>query len=587
MRRKEYPRPQFVREKWMNLNGTWDFCFKEEEWQNIEVPFAFQSPLSGIGVDKMCDDMVYRRTVVVPKEWQEQKVRLHFGAVDYRCRVYVNKKYAGKHTGGNIGFSLDITNLLTWEEEEIVIEVNDPCKDETIPRGKQFWLEKQEGIWYTRTSGIWQTVWLEPLDDAHLCDVKYTGDIDAGSVLIEFECSKEAVKGQLAVQIAMEGRTVADVVINNVKQEGSVSLDLFGNHVFRAANHGDGWCWSPENPKLFDVTLTLSKDGIVRDEVKGYFGLRKIETREGRVYLNNRPYVQKLVLDQGYWREGLLTAPSDEALRKDIELAKSMGFNGCRKHQKSEDPRFLYWADRLGYLVWEEVGACAQFSRKSAKRTIMEWSEAVHRDYNHPCIVAWVVLNESWGVPEISINKREQAHSMALYYQVKSLDDTRLVVNNDGWEMTKTDICAVHNYHHGSKEEIQKQEYFKESLSTKEKLIASMPAGRNLYANGYSYQGEPVMLTEFGGVSYRTHAEKDWGYTSVSDEVEFVETYARMIKAIRESKVLFGYCYTQLTDVEQEVNGLFTYDREEKVSPEKIKVLNDSVTSLNMLTNDD
>lgn len=587
-KRTEYPRPQFVRDEWMNLNGAWDFLFgDEEEWRNIEVPFAFQSPLSGIGINKMCDDMVYRRRITIPYAWQGKRIRLHFGAVDYRCRVYVNNRYVGKHTGGNIGFSLDITDQLTWQEEEITVEINDPCTDETIPRGKQFWRENQEGIWYTRTSGIWQSVWLEPLDEFYLCDVKYTGDIDDGSVFLEYECSKYSENSNLHVQISMEGEPVADVEIKNVKKEGSVSLSLFGKNIFHTGSHGGGWCWSPENPKLFDVSLKLSTEDKSKDEVKGYFGLRKIEARNGQVYLNNRPYIQKLVLDQGYWRDGLLTAPSDEALKADIELSKSMGFNGCRKHQKSEDPRFLFWADQLGYLVWEEVGACAQFSRKSVKRTIMEWSEAVHRDYNHPCIAAWVVLNESWGVPEISLDKRQQAHSMALYYQVKSLDHTRLVVNNDGWEMTKSDICAIHNYKHGNKDEFQEQEYFRQSLSSRFKLISSMPAGRSLYADGYSYQGEPIMLTEFGGVSFQTEVEKGWGYTSADSSEELLQTYARMIQAIGESTALSGYCYTQLTDVEQEINGLLTYDREKKVDAPRIKALNDSITPLSMAVEED
>lgn len=580
MKRTEYPRPQLVREQWMNLNGTWDFLFgderEEDGWRSIEVPFAYQAPLSGIGTNRMCDDMTYRRNVIIPEEWKGRRVRLHFGAVDYRCRVYVNDSFVGKHTGGNIGFSFDITDCLNWREETIRVEINDPCTDETIPRGKQYWLPEPDSIWYTRTSGIWQTVWLEPLDNVHIKDVKFTGDIDDGSVLMEYECSTEIPQGELRVKIFMDGQTVADHTVHGIRQEGSARFSLFGNHIFHMANHGNGWCWSPENPKLFDVELELSTDGIVRDKLESYFGLRKIETKGGRVYLNNRPYLQKLVLDQGYWPSGLLTAPTDEALKQDILLAKNLGLNGCRKHQKSEDPRFLYWADKLGYLVWEEIGACAAYTRKSAKRTVSEWTEAVHRDYNHPCIVAWVVLNESWGVPQIETNRRQQAHSMALYYHIKSLDDTRLVVNNDGWEMTKTDICAVHNYRHGSRTERGKQELFARNLATKEMLLTAEHAGRRLYAKGYGHQGEPVMLTEYGGVSFSVSGERDWGYTSVADEAEFLETYERLIRVMQNSEVLFGYCYTQLTDVEQEVNGLLTFDRKYKADPDKIRAINDS-----------
>lgn len=579
MKRTEYPRPQLVRKEWKNLNGSWDFLFAgEAQWRKIEVPFAYQAQLSGIGTNKMYDDMTYKRSMKIPKEWKQRRILLHFGAVDYCCQVFVNGRLAGEHTGGNIGFSFDITHLLNWEEE-LVVEVNNPCTEETIPRGKQYWLEEPEDIWYVRTSGIWQTVWLEPLDDIHLIDVKYTGDVDRGTVLVEYECSREELVGEIGIRIEMDEKLVADTVIHGIKKEGSICLDLLGDHIFSMANHGQGWCWTPETPKLFNVKIQIRQKDFVTDEVNSYFGLRKIEARNGKVYLNNRPYIQKLVLDQGYFREGLLTAPTDEVLRKDIELSKSMGFNGCRKHQKSEDPRFLYWADHLGYLVWEEIGACARFSRKSAERTMVEWTQAIYRDYNHPCIVAWVVLNESWGVPQIGSDERQQAHAMALYYHVKSLDNTRFVVNNDGWEMTKTDICAIHNYNHGSREEKEKQVYFKESLSTKDNLLTAQPAGRPIYVQGYSYQGEPIMLTEYGGVSYQTKHGGEWGYTSVADEAEYLETYARMIEAIKGSDVLFGYCYTQLTDVEQEVNGLLTYDREYKADPEKIKELNDSVTA--------
>ena len=575
MLRAEYPRPQLVRKEWECLNGEWDFRFDDEkEWGKIEVPFAYQAPLSGIGMNKMCDDMIYRREIVVPKEWKSNNIRLHFGAVDYRCKVFINGKFIGKHVGGNVGFSFDITECLNWDKEEILVYVNDPCKDESIPRGKQYWLPKQDSIWYTRTSGIWQSVWIEPLDEIYLKNVKYTGNIDTGNIVIEYESSQAVEDGEMRFQISMDNEVITEIHQIGIRKEGKAMASLYDNHIFRMPNHGDGWCWSPENPKLFEIEIKMISCGEEVDTVESYFGLRKIETRNGRVYLNNRPYYQKLVLDQGYWPEGILSAPSDEALRKDIEMAKNMGFNGCRKHQKCEEPRFLYWADKLGYIVWGEISASVVFTEKSAKRNIMEWTEVLSRDFNHPCIVAWVVLNESWGVPQISNNLKQQAHSMALYYHVKSLDETRLVVNNDGWEMTKTDICAIHNYNHGNSSEHEKKEWYREILVSKEKILSSEPAGRTLYAQSYEYRGEPIMLTEFGGVSYHKD-EEEWGYTSVKNEEEFLETYERLMRVIRESVAIFGYCYTQLADVEQETNGLLTEDREYKISPDKIKKLND------------
>ena len=300
MYRTEYPRPQLVRNDWQCLNGTWNFKLEgDAEWRKIEVPFAFQAPLSGIGTNDMCDDMVYERTMEVPKEWKGKKVILHFGAVDYRCRLYVNGGYVGKHTGGNTSFSFDITSYLNWEKEVIRLEVNDPCKDETIPRGKQFWMEEQKFIWYTRTSGIWQTVWMEPVDEVYIKNVKYTSDVDEGSVLIEYECSKECPDAEIQFNISMDGENVVNATQKGVKKEGKIKLYLYENQIFRMPHYEIHWCWCPENPKLFDTQIQIKQNDVVFDSIEGYFGLRKIETKNGRVYLNNRPYYQKLILDQG------------------------------------------------------------------------------------------------------------------------------------------------------------------------------------------------------------------------------------------------------------------------------------------------
>ncbi len=573
--RTEYPRPQFIRKDWLCLNGTWDFRFEDEpDWQDIQVPFVFQCKKSGIGTNQMCDNVIYKKKIHVPEAWSGKKIRIHFGAVDYKCRVFVNGKMAGRHTGGSVGFSFDITDLLNWTEEELLVEVHDPCTDETIPRGKQYWMENPDSIWYTRSTGIWQPVWLEPVPESHIRDVKFTSDIDKGTVQIDYRLSKTTADTSLKIQVSMKGEPAADVTVGHVKPDGSLTLSLFENRIFRTANHDGGWCWSPESPNLFDVTLILEKEGRIVDQADTYFGMRKIEAKNGMVYLNNRPYIPRLILDQGYWKNSLMTAEEDEDFKKDILLAKDMGFNGCRKHQKCEDPRFLYWADRLGYLVWGEIGACAQYSRCSVNRTIQEWSEAVDRDYNHPCIMAWVVLNESWGVPFIRTDASQQAHSLALYYHVKSLDPTRLIIGNDGWEMTKTDICAVHNYCHGEEEETEKQERFRESLATRENILHAMPAGRQIYADGFAYCGEPVMLTEFGGISFQEGSGNEWGYTNVKTGDEFLKVYSRLLDAIQNSDVLSGYCYTQLTDVEQEVNGLLTAERLPKADINKIKEMN-------------
>ncbi|WP_053367632.1 glycoside hydrolase family 2 protein [Bacillus sp. FJAT-27245] len=588
--RPEYPRPQFVRKEWLNLNGEWDFAFDDEnvgvreKWfasvdafdRKINVPYAYQTKLSGIHDPTFHDHVWYRRECSVPEAWMGKRVQLHFGAVDYRAWIYVNGQFAGFHEGGHTSFSLDVTDLLTWVTETIVVRVEDPSTDETIPRGKQFWVEKSDAIWYTRTTGIWQTVWLEPVGKASLSKLRLTPDIDRGDVIVEFEVDGDFTEKCVEIEITFKGEKVTRDTVDMTESYTKRAINLYNRKIFRTSFHHIGWNWSPESPNLFDVKLTLkdSNGTTIFDEVDSYFGMRKIHVENGMVYLNNKPYYQKLVLDQGYWPDGLLTAPGDEDLKKDIELAKEMGFNGCRKHQKVEDPRFLYWADQLGFLVWGECAAFPSYSEDAAARLTKEWIEIIERDYNHPSIVAWVPVNESWGVPFIKNNKQQQHHSLAMYHLIHSIDPTRLVISNDGWELTKTDICAIHNYNHGGSEETAKYEEFKESLSTKENLLNSKPALRGIYADGFEYQGEPILLTEFGGIGFKAGEESGWGYTAVKDEFEFVEDYRRVMEAVFASKALHGFCYTQLTDVEQEINGLLTYDRKPKCDLATIKEIN-------------
>jgi beta-galactosidase/beta-glucuronidase len=587
--RNEYPRPQLVRKEWLNLNGVWAFAFDDEmvgtteKWykrgndeltKNINVPFAYQTPLSGIHDPGFHDVVWYKREFHIPSNWQGQRVILHFGAVDYRAWVYVNEQFVGFHEGGHVPFSFDITDQLTGSTETISIKVEDPSEDETIPRGKQFWLKKPEGIWYTRTTGIWQTVWLEAVSNVHIQKVKFTPNIDQGEVTVELEVTGE--KTEVEIEIEFAGKRIVKDCCSLDEKYFRRSFDLYNQKIFRTGVHYPGWNWAPEHPNLFDVKITLKQENTVLDEISSYFGMRKIHTENGMVYLNNRPYYQKLVLDQGYWPEGLLTAPTDEALKKDIELAKEMGFNGCRKHQKVEDPRFLYWADRLGFLVWGECPSAPSFHEKAVARLTREWVEIIERDYNHPSIVAWVPLNESWGVPYISDNRQQQHHSLAMYHLIRSIDPTRLVISNDGWEQTKTDICAVHNYNHGNKDEVEKYEQYKMELSTKDAVLHSRPAGKGIYANGFYHEGEPILLTEFGGIGYKVDKEDGWGYTSVSSEEDFISDYKRILEAVYSSRTLFGYCYTQLTDVEQEKNGLLTYERKLKCELKTIKQINDS-----------
>lgn len=590
MKRTEYPRPQFVRKNWLCLNGTWDFAFDDEglstteHWESdahslnlqIQVPFCFESRLSGIHDTSIHDRMFYKRSFTIPEEWKGQRILLHFEAVDYKCTVFVNEKACVTHTGGNTGFFADITDYLKPEgEQTLAVSVYDPAKDETIPRGKQFWEEKSASIWYTRTSGIWQSVWLEPVNPYHISHVRFTPDIDHDTVTIEAEFSSYTENMYLEADISFRGEPICrDRYLVNNQNVFSRSVHLAKDHVFYSLPHGGKRLWSPENPALYDITLRLIVNGETVDTADSYFGMRKIHTKDGVTYLNNRPYYFKLVLDQGYWPDGILTAPADEDFITDIRLMKEMGFNGCRKHQKVEDARFLYHADKMGFLVWGEMAASCLFTEKGVAAYANEWFEILRRDYNHPSIVAWVPFNESWAVPNIGLCTRQQNQSIGMYYLLKSLDSTRLVISNDGWEMTKSDICAIHNYSHGSSNEPEKQAFFQRTMEDKNLLLSDTHAGRSVYAKGYSYEGEPILITECGGINYHSDYSGNWGYTSATDEADFLQQYEHVIRSILHSDAVYGFCYTQLSDVEQETNGLLTYDRVPKCSPEKIRKIN-------------
>lgn len=587
--RNEYPRPQFVRKEWVNLNGEWQFAFDDddrgmrEKWfapekdlgGEIMVPFVYQSELSGIG-DRSSHDIVwYKRQFCLESPGKDEKIILHFGAVDYRAVVFVNGCPAVRHEGGNTPFSADITPYLQGGVQSVAVRVEDPHADEEIPRGKQFWKSESEGIWYTNSTGIWQTVWMEKVAAKHIKNVKFTSLFDEGKVNIVCEGAATERKDSLLYEITYKGESVAEGRLFFTTGVLEWDVDLLQRKIFHTNFHNEGRTWSPEHPNLFDVKLRLEdSEGCCTDEVDSYFGFRKVHIENNMVYLNNKPFYQKLVLDQGYWPDGLLTAPDDEALKRDIILAKEMGFNGCRKHQKMEDPRFLYWADRLGFIVWGECASAPVYSEKTVYRLTQEWAEAVERDYNHPCILVWVPLNESWGVPMIHSDRMQQHFSQMMYHYLHAVDKTRLVVSNDGWEATETDICAIHNYMHGQKTETEKYACYRETLATRENLLNYPSTQWDIYAAGFENRGEPVMLTEFGGIGFDVTGENGWGYTSVEDEEAFTEDYARIMDAVYASQGLWGFCYTQLYDVEQEINGILTYDRKPKCDLRTICAIN-------------
>ena len=582
--RPEYPRPQFRRATWFNLNGEWGFAFDDDDiglaqgWQRVSaaqfgpgrapftelitVPFCFQAPLSGIGDTAFHDVVWYARVFNTPPlDRAHQSLLLHFGAVDYRATVWVNGAHVAEHEGGHTPICADITYALGTEQNVVVVRVHDPSRDMTIPRGKQYWKEESEDIFYTRTTGIWQTVWLEPVNRTRIGSLRLTPDVDTGCVHVETTICGFAEGLGLRLTVTRD----QDLVIDNRVGLASASV---ARHLplTRSDDRQSADLWSPEQPNLHDLRLDLTDaKGTLIDTVESYFGMRKIEAREGKVYLNGRPYYQRLVLDQGYFPRGVLTAPTDDDLRRDIELAKQMGFNGARKHQKVEDPRWLYWADRLGFLVWGEMPNAFQFSFDYVRRITAEWQEVVRRDYNHPCVVVWVPMNESFGGRRVAGEPLQVEHLLAMYHLTRSLDDTRLVVPNDGWEIVGSDLCTIHDY---SDVAALARRY-----RTLELSIASDPAKPPVYYPGHSYRGEPILITEFGGIALRADSDRGWGFNVVVDSEELLSRYEEMVTALLESEIIQGFCYTQLTDVEQEVDGLLTYDREPKADPASIRAI--------------
>lgn len=576
--RAEVPRPDFVRADWQTLNGRWEFEFDDsgvgvaEHWyapgtskrftKTINVPFAFQSKSSGIGDTSFHDVVWYRRALRLTEAYTRagRRVLLKFGAVDYEADVWVNGEHAGSHRGGNVGFALDVTDYMKHDDNVLVVRAYDPSTDRTLPRGKQYWEPKSEAIWYTRTTGIWQPVWLESVDATHVERLRVTPDVDNSQVSIEAVLNRLTPGTKLRTTVKLKDK---------VQAQSDVSCTSSRPVAVHKLN--EQRLWAPWEPTLYDLTVELvSADGRVIDRVESYFGQRKVSTHEGRVYLNNYPYFLRLVLDQGYWPDSLLTPPTDEAMQFDIKTAKAMGFNGARKHQKVEDPRWLYWADKLGYFVWGEMANAQDYSDLYVARFTDEWQQIVARDYNHPSIIVWVPINESWGVLDIFTSRQQQEHAKSLYYLVRSIDPTRLVVDNDGWEHTDaTDLFTLHDYARTGEELAARYKILETDMSR-------IPRnGRDALAIGYKYNGSPLVLTEFGGIAYRVGApaaQNEWGYSGIEPTKEaMLKRLDGLVKAIVGNKVWGGYCYTQLTDVEQEINGLMTYDRKPKAAPEEFE----------------
>ncbi len=570
--RNEYPRPQFRREGWQNLNGEWEFAFDDKNegiksglWQGnttlplkINVPFSYEYPASGVGDAAQHDVVWYRRTFEIAEGNGGSRALLCFNAADYQTDVWLNGVHILTHTGGFTPFSADITDFLKKGENMLVVRCEDTLSD-CVPRGKQSRTGSPFSCFYVPNTGIWQSVWLEFFGEDCIAEHSLFCDYD-----------KTELYGELVTLYGLADEAEIAVVFDGklIKRE---RLTLRGRHNrYRFAlpkDYTDDYSWSPENPRLLYVDFTLYKGGKYVDLAHTRIGMRKVSVDEhGKICLNNRPYYQRLVLDQGYWQESGLTPPSAESLKRDIELAKAMGFNGARKHQKLEDPYYCYYAEELGFLTWCEMPSAYRFCTEEATAITKEWQEIVRAGRNCTSNVCYVPLNESWGVREIATDERQKAFARSLYYLTKSLDPTRLISTNDGFEtVNPTDILGVHDYDAEKAEDFQKYATGYDGMH---------PQGFALFAEGERYAGEPALLTEFGGRAMQSDAKGEaWGYSGAAQNEEaFLKQLQSIMQGVYSCNFQ-GYCYTQLTDVQQEVNGLLTAERKPKADIEKLKAL--------------
>lgn len=571
--RSEHPRPDFQRSTWMNLNGPWQFEVDTERRGmkggyasgrdlagRITVPFPPESRLSGVGERGFMQSVWYRRKVKIPSEWRDGRILLHFGAVDYESWTWVNGIPVGHHKGGYSSFEYDITDAAREDEEtEIVVRVFDDNRTGLQACGKQSTEPESYGCHYTRVTGIWQTVWLERVPHTYVGHFWVAPDPASGRTLMTVNVGGHPASGIIEVTVSRDGDEIA-------KSEAELRMPS----TFLSADIAQPSLWSPDDPQLYGMKLELNTLDGGSDSVVSYFGIRSFDLRGPEIWFNGRPKFLRMVLDQGYYPDGIYTAPSDDALRNDILISKEMGFEGARLHQKVFEPRFLYWCDVLGYLVAGEYADWgAEIENPSTHESIMnEWTEVVLRDINHPSIVMWTPFNER------ALDKAEDTVRHFLRGMVRltrALDPTRPVIDTSGHMHVETDIYDIHDYEQDPKEFKSHHERFGQT---------GLPSDLRRPKGDESapYQGQPFLVSEYGGTWWNPDApsdEKSWGYGERPASAEaFVERYRALTDAILSNPRASGFCYTQLYDVEQEVNGLLTYDRRPKFSVKSIREVN-------------
>lgn len=572
--RNEYPRPHQRRLDWFSLNGEWDFCFDDDNLgiknkyylgkngfdKKINVPFAYQYPFSGIGDTNVHESMWYKRNFFV--EDLNKSYLLCFNGVDYFADVYLNGDLVGHHEGGYTTFDFDISAYILQGENTLVLHVVDPQWPD-IPRGKQSWKGCRFECWYWPTSGIWKSVWVECFDTDYIEERTLFTDIDEGKVYGELS-TKYALADELQINVSFAGKHWTDASFSFDKGVCKYVVPM------KSDNQGcDFSLWSPESPVLYDIEYNVLSNGKVLDKITSRFGMRKISIdKNGQICLNNNPYYQRLVLDQGYFADGGLTAASAEDIKNSILTMKRMGFNGARKHQKIEDPYYYYYADEFGFLTWLEMPSAYHFSKREIQTLSTQLIDVINQNCSFTSVVTYVPLNESWGVGAIVSDKQQQAFASSLYYLIKSLDTTRLVCTNDGWEnITDTDIVTIHDYCRDSVKYA--------STYTDSSLVASIaPCGahKKIICNGNNYHGQPLLFSEYGGIAYdKDSTGENWGYgDGAKNDQELIARITDLTSNLADT-YFQGFCYTQLTDVQQEVNGLCDPNMIPKIDEEDFK----------------
>jgi len=579
--RSEYPRPQFVREDWLCLNGPWEFEIDQGDTGlergvrdrplrgQINVPFCPESELSGVGKGDFMAAVWYRREVSIPAAWKGKRVLLHFQAVDYDATVWVNGREVARHRGGFTPITCDLSGVAeAGQRAVIVVRARDDHRPPQ-PRGKQSQLFANHGCLYTRTTGIWQTVWMEPVGQSYLKRPRITPDVGNGMIRLE----QPIVGGRSGLEVRATLKDAEKVIA--IAQCG---LDDFSARVDLPVPQEKRRLWSPQDPHLYDMEIELlGSGGEVIDRVSSYAALRSVTIDGDAVKINGKTVFQRLVLDQGYYPDGILTAPTDDALKRDIELSMAAGFNGARLHQKVFEERFLYWADKLGYLVWGEfpdwgcnAGGPEGDHQLPEATYITQWLEAIERDYSHPCIIGWCPLNETWQRLHDRITVLDDV-TRGMFLATKAMDGSRPVLDASGYShrVGETDIWDCHDY------EQNPEKFAGNHAGLREGKPFENRGGNGAYPISQPYGKQPFFVSEFGGIWWNPEAksgELSWGYGDRPKTIEeFYERFERLCGILLDNPRMFGYCYTQLTDVYQEQNGIYRFDRREKFDMERIR----------------